>query len=440
MLSSDSLNWNLENKRIHTALKAGVNCCRFFLGGIFIASGFVKANDLWGTFYKLQDYLEAAGVPVSQIPRVYPFLFAGLLACCEFVLGIHLFFGIRRKTSARVALLFLSFMTPLTLWLAVANPIADCGCFGDAVVLSNWETFFKNVALLAAAGVLCWGQQYVFKLVTYKVDWLISLYSIVYVLFFSLYCLHELPVFDFRPYAIGADIRKGMEVPEGKHLPVYETTFVYAKEGRQQVFPIDQLPTDTAWTFIESKTVQKEAGYEPPIHDFSITLQEDGTDVTDEVLDDGNYTFLLVAPYLAQADDSRMDLINEIYDYSVEHGYRFLCVTASSDEDIAQWQENTGAEYPFAHMDDVTLKTMVRSHPGLVLLQRGVVVNKWSADHLPDEYQLGAPLDELPLGQVNRKSVSRKICEVLGWFFVPLLLFSLTDLAWLARQRKKKKE
>lgn len=439
MLSSDSSNWNLENKRLHTALKAGINCCRFLLGVVFIASGFVKANDPWGTYYKFLDYLEAGGVPVSLIPMAYPFLSALVLGICEFVLGIHLFFGIRRKVSALVAISFLSFMTPLTLWLALTDPIADCGCFGDAVVLSNWETFFKNVVLLAAAVVLYKGHRYAFKLVTYQVDWLISLYSIVFVLFFSLYCIHELPVFDFRPYAIGADIRKGMEVPEGEHLPVYETTFVYAKEGRQQVFTIDSLPTDTAWTFVESKTLQKEAGYEPPIHDFSITLQEDGTDVTDEVLDDGNYTFLLVAPYLAQADDSSMDLINEIYDYCVEYGYRFFCVTASSDEDIAEWQENTGAEYPFARMDDVTLKTIVRSHPGLVLLQRGVVLNKWSTDNLPDEYQLGAPLDELPLGQVNRKSVSRKIGEVLGWFFLPLLLLSLADLAWLARRRKQKK-
>ena len=385
----------------------------------------------------MQEYLEVFDLGRS-VSMVYPFLMGMVLGCFEFSLGIYLFFGIRRKVTAWLVLLFLSFMTPLTFWLALTNPIADCGCFGEAIVLSNWETFFKNLVLMAAAWVVLRGQRFVFKLVTYKVDWLIALYGIVFVLFFSIYCFRELPVFDFSPYYIGADIRQGMSVPEGKRLPVLETLFIYEKDGQRQSFTIDNYPSDSTWTYVESKTIEKEPGYEPPIHDFSITLQEDGTDITDEVLDDENYTFLLVAPYLEKADDGGMDLQNEVYDYCVEHGYRFLCVTGSSEEAIATWQEDTGAEYPFARMEDSAMKSIVRSHPGLVLLQGGVVLNKWSVSNLPDEYELCAPLDELPLGQVNRKSVSRKIGEVLGWFFGPLALLSVTDLFWQSRKRRQK--
>ena len=152
-----------------------------------------------------------------------------------------------------------------------------------------------------------------------------------------------------------------MEIPEGEKPSVLETVFIYAKEGKEQVFTIDNLPGDTTWTFVDSKTIVKEKGYEPPIQDFHIVSQEDGLELTDTILGDDNYTFLLVAPWLERADDSSMDLINEVYDYSVEHGYRFLCLTASGDEAIAAWQENTGAEYPFALADEITLKTMIRS-------------------------------------------------------------------------------
>lgn len=167
---------------------------------------------------------------------------------------------------------------------------------------------------------------------------------------------------------------------------------------------------------------------------------EDGTNLTDEILADSQYVFLLVAPWLDQADDSSIDLINEIYDYSVEHDYRFLCVTSSTDEAISAWQENTGAEYPFALADEITLKSMVRYNPGLMLLKNGVVLNKWSANALPDEYQLNAPLDRLPLGEIQLKGVSRKLMEVTGSFLAPLAALTIIDLLWMKYRRRKEKK
>lgn len=244
-----------------------------------------------------------------------------------------------------------------------------------------------------------------------------------------------------HPIVEDEKILKDMTIPEGEKPTVYETLFIYSKDGKEQEFTIDNFPTDTTWTFVDSKTRVKEKGYEPPIHDFSITSLETGEDLTDDILHSEQYTFLLVAPWLKQADDSGMDLINEVYDYSVEHGYRFLCLTASSEQDITDWQENTGAEYPFALMDEITLKTMIRSNPGLILLKKGVVLRKWSVSNLPDEYQLNAPLEKLPFSTWNPKTSVHKVVEVTGWFLGPLLLLTVVDLIWLRiKSRKKKKE
>ena len=411
-----------------------LNICRFSLALVFIFSGFVKAVDPLGTQYKIQDYLVALGWS-EVFPDFLPFLIAVLLGVVEFCLGVYLFFGIRRIITPRALVLIMSFMTPLTLWLAIDEPISDCGCFGDAIVLSNWQTFWKNVLLLLASiTVLKWRKR-IFPLVTTRLDWSIGLYGFLFVLGVTCYCYYKLPIFDFRPYYIGADIRKGMEIPEGKQPTVYETRFIMQKDGEVKEFGLDEYP-DSTWTFVDTRLVVKEKGYEPPIHDFSIIRQEDGEDITDMVLDDENYTLLLVAHQMELADDSSIDLINELYDYSLKYGYSFYCLTSSSDEDILRWQNSTGAEYPFCLMDNTTLRTMVRSNPGILLLLKVKVLYKWGVNEIPDEYQLCGPLDELPLVQPNR-SLVYKMLMVVMWFVVPLFLICAGDLAWERRKKRR---
>ena len=180
-------------------------------------------------------------------------------------------------------------------------------------------------------------------------------------------------------------------------------------------------------------------GYEPPIHDFYILKWEDNEDITEQVLSDENYTFLLVSHQLNLADDSAIDLINELYDYCLQYGYAFYCLTSSSDEDIEQWKENTGAEYPFCLMDNITLKTMIRSNPGLMLLKNGVVVRKWSNNSLPDEYELTGPIDTLPIGMQNQHSLGYMIIVVLAWFVFPLVFICMLDVIWkrLVNQKER---
>lgn len=418
----------MDKGKQHIAIGVITTVCRFVLAVVFVFSGFVKAIDPLGTQYKIQDYLDAFGW-VGVFPESIPFIASVLLGMLEFCLGVYLFFGIRKIIAPRAVVAVMVVMTPLTFWLALDNPISDCGCFGDAVVLTNWETFGKNVVLLAMSLVVLKWHNRIFPLVTPRFDWLIALYGFLYVLCVSAYCCRHLPIFDFRPYYVGADIRSGMEIPEGEEPTTYETRFVLRKDDVEKEFTLENYP-DSTWTFVDSRTVVKKRGYEPPIHDFSMILQESGEDITDQVLADEGYTFLLVAHQLGKANDSRIDLINELYDYCLEYGYAFYCLTSSPDEDILKWKEETGAEYPYCLMDNITLKTMVRSNPGLILLRGGLVINKWSVADFPDEYQLTGLLEQLPVGKIDKQSYSQRVLWVILWFVFPLFLMCMADMTW----------
>ena len=425
----------MENGKQHIAIGVITTVCRFVLAVVFIFSGFVKAIDPLGTQYKIQDYLDAFGW-TGVFPEFVPFVASALVGMLEFCLGVYLFFGIRRIIAPRAVVAVMAVMTPLTFWLAWEHPVSDCGCFGDALVLTNWETFGKNVVLLAMSLVVLKCRRRLFPLATTRFDWLIALYGFLYILCMTVYCYRHLPVFDFRPYYVGADIRQGMSIPAGEEPTEFETRFVLQKDGVEKEFTLENYP-DSTWTFVDSKTVVKKQGYEPPIHDFSMIRYDDGEDITEQVLADEGYTFLLVAHQLGQANQSRMDLINELYDYCLEYGYAFYCLTSSSDEDILKWQEDTGAEYPFCLMDNITLKTMVRFNPGLMLLKKGTVLGKWSIIDIPDEYQLVGPLEQLPMGEANRPSFVYRLIGVLMWFAFPLFLMCMADLSW-ERYRKKR--
>lgn len=425
----------MKDKNLHIIQQIVANACRFLLAAAFILSGFVKAVDPLGFQYKIQDYLTAFGM-ATWFPSFFPLLGGIVLSALEFFIGIALFFGIRRTLASSLALMLMIFMTPLTFYLAIFNPVSDCGCFGDAWVLTNWETFAKNVVLLLAAIAAFKGRKMLIRFISQKMEWLVSLYTMFFVFSLSFYCFDRLPVLDFRPYKIGQNILEGMTMPEGAKPSVYESIFILEKNGEKKEFTLDNYP-DSTWTFVDTRTVLKEKGYEPPIHDFSMMDLSTGEDITEDVLTDRGYTFLLVAHRIEEADDSNIDLINEIYDYSVEHGYRFYCLTSSPEEQIEQWKDKSGAEYPFCQMDDITLKTMVRSNPGLMLIKDGTILNKWSDEDIPDEYVLTDKLENIPLGQQQIKNDTHTVGYVILWFIIPLLLVLGIDVLVIRRRERK---
>lgn len=426
----------MKDKNLHIIQKVWTNICRFLLAASFIFSGFAKAVDPLGSQYKIQDYLSAFGM-ASWFPSFFPLLGGIALSALEFSVGIFLFFGIRRIFTSTMALILMLFMTPLTLYLAIFNPVSDCGCFGDAWVLTNWETFGKNVILLIAAASVFTGRKLLISFVTPKMEWLVSLYTILYVFTLSFYCLERLPILDFRPYKIGKNILEGMNTPEGAKPSVYESVFTLEKDGQKKEFTLENYP-DSTWTFVDTRTIVKEKGYEPPIHDFSMMELSTGNDITNDVLTDMGYTFLLVAHRIEETDDSNIDLINEIYDYSVENGYAFYCLTSSPEELIEQWKDKTGAEYPFCQMDDITLKTIVRSNPGLMLIKNGLILNKWSDEDLPDEYVLTDKLENLNLGKQKIESDTHTVGYVFLWFIIPLLFVLGVDILIIRRRDRNR--
>ena len=414
-----------------------VNICRAILGLTFIFSGYVKATDPLGSQYKIHDYLEALGL-ASFIPDWLTLIMAIGLAAVEFSMGIFTLFAMRRHATSKLMLAFMVMMTAITVWIAIANPVSDCGCFGDAIILTNVETLIKNIVLLACSVMIFIYPQKMVRFISRPAQWIAANYTVLFSIVSSILSLYLLPPFDFRPYYIGADIAKGMEIPKGAEQPEFETTFVLEKDGKKQTFTIDNYP-DSTWTFVDSKTVQTKQGYVPPIHDFNMEDAE-GNDITADILEHKGYTFLLISPHLENADDSNFGEIDQIYEYAKENDIPFYCLTASADKGRQHWQDITGAEYPFLTTDETTLKTIVRSNPGLLMLKGSKIVGKWSHNNLPDVGQPGVTLANLEKQNANQKSAPRKVFIVILWFILPLSILTLADRTWAWTKWLKKKE
>ena len=362
---------------------------RTVVGLTFILSGLVKAIDPLGTQYKIQDYL-AAIPPSLSLPDMLTLLMSVSLSMVEFTLGAFMLTAISRRLTARLTLLFMMVMTAVTVWIYIADPVKDCGCFGDALTLTNLETLLKNIVLLALAALVAWRPTHIGRLMSRSNQMLLGQMLMVTPVALSFWCLYDLPLIDFRPYHIGADIKAGMEIPEGAEQPVFDTTFIMEKDGERREFTLDNYP-DSTWTFVDSKTVTVKEGYVPPIHDFSITAA-DGEDIKNIVLRREGYTFLLISPDLDKADDQNFGDIDQIYEFCQDNSIPFYCLTASTEKSQQHWQNITGAEYPFCMTDATTLKTIIRSNPGLMLLEKGVVRGKWSHNRLPETTELDTML------------------------------------------------
>ena len=407
---------------------AAVNICRFILAVTFIFSGYVKAIDPLGTLYKLKDY--AAAMALNDILPDWALVIVAIaLGALEFSLGVFMLFAVRRHMVSKLTLALMSVMTALTVWIYIADPVKDCGCFGDALKLTNGETLLKNIVLIACATLVAWRPVDMARFISRTNQWIVRYYTITYIVVTSVYCLYTLPIFDFRPYRVGTNIKQGMEIPEGAEQPEFESTFILRKNGVTREFTLDNYP-DSTWEYVDTKTVQTKKGYEPPIHDFAITTNDTGEDITEQVLTKKGYTFLLVSPRLAVADDSNFGDIDQIYEYAEENGVDFFCLTASTNEDIERWRELTGAEYTFCNADETTLKTMIRSNPGLILLKDGTIIGKWSHNALPQTDALTAPLEQLPIGKAQNDSMPERLLIVLLTFFVPLMALTIADRLW----------
>lgn len=354
--------------------------CRTLLGLVFLFSGAVKAIDPLGTVYKIEDYLKAFGgiftdlLPMAEVA-------AWSLIILELLLGVCMVFNIRTQCTSWISLLFYCVMTPLTLYIALTNPVSDCGCFGDAIVLTNWQTFLKNVVLILLAIVLVLLRKSTRPLWSTWMEIAIIAVAIIAAVLFMQWTYNHLPIKDFRPYKIGNNIPQLMEWPEDAEADQYEVKLVYAKDGTEQAFTLQDYPKgDSTWTFVrqESKLIKK--GYEPPIHDFEI-IDAEGYDITWDILENPDPVTLIVMYDLAKADKQQLNKVEELYTSLSPNCY--ILTGSGTDEIIAFSLGYPTLNDGICTCDPVTLKTIVRANPGAIVLQNGTVIDKYNLRNRP---------------------------------------------------------
>ena len=357
---------------------------RIIFGLVFLFSGFVKAVDPLGTAYKISDYLEAFSLTSLDF---LAFPASLLLIATEFTIGFNILFNIHLKACTWVASLFMLIMTPVTLYLAISNPISDCGCFGDAIVMTNWQTFYKNVVLCVILAIIALLQKQTRPWLSNFGASIVTLIPILISFGISIYCYNLLPIIDFRPYKIGNNIIEGMQIPEDAPLDKYETTFFYEKDGVEQAFTLDNYPAeDSTWTFVRQESKLIEQGFVPPIHDFSI-ITEDG-DITDLVLENAGYTLLVISHKVEKASTKNIKCVKSAIANAKKAGAKVIWLTSSYSDDVEEFKTKFEINDTFGATDDITLKTIVRSNPGLVLIKDATVIEKWHHNSLPTKEKL----------------------------------------------------
>lgn len=399
------------------------NLCRIIVGIVFIYSGFVKGIDPLGSDYKFTDYFNAFGMGWMNATTLF---FSFALSLAEFLIGIALLFNLWVSRMAWGSLLFMFFFTPLTLVSALTNPVSDCGCFGDAMILTNWQTFWKNIILLLLAiMIFMYRKEYKSSLP------LVGQFSFLALagagmLCLSVYCYRHLPVLDFRPYAVGKNITEGMRLPEGTEPDQYEVTLKYKNKqtGEVQSFTEENYPwQDTLnWEYESSSERLVKKGYITPIHDLVIEHPTLGN-ITEEILEDDNHTILAVTYNLTQSDVQYQPAINRLAEYAQEKGIRFYGLTSSSERDIETYKKRYHVPYEFCTADEIQLKTMIRSNPGVIILREGTILDKWAGKDVPDVKEL-QDTDLTAYCVYSREQMQRiyLVYSIILLFFVAYLL------------------
>lgn len=352
---------------------------RLVTGAVFTFSGFVKGIDPWGTVYKFDEYLGALGIPMS-----HNLIAVGVFALCilEFMIGIFMLLGCYRRSNSVLALLFMVVMLPLTLWIAISDPVADCGCFGDAYIISNWGTFWKNVAL--TAGII-WLLRYNKKvpcIVTPAFQWIASIATALFLFCVCWYGYNIQPMIDFRPFKTGVKIVDESQSDDG---PRY--TFTYSRNGVLQDFTEDNLPLDEdGWTFVSRQELPYPEQKQESGHSFSV-MDKDGTeDATEDALDPEGGEFLLLIPSLKEVSAATTYKINMLYDWAEAHDIRLVAIVASHSGNIVDWEDLSMPRYDIYTTDDTSIKELSRGNPSVVYLDNGRIKWKSTLTALNEEY------------------------------------------------------
>lgn len=345
---------------------------RIIVGVLFIISGLIKLNDPVGFSFKLEEYFSPG---VLDLPFLMPLALSIsiFVVIVEVLLGVLLLIGFKPKFTIWSLLLMIVFFTFLTFYSAYFNKVTDCGCFGDAIKLTPWESFIKDIVLLVLILVLFFGRKYVNPLFAAKTNWILGGIALLGCVWFAGHVLNHLPSVDFRPYKIGANIQEGMGVPEGAPKAIYEYAWRFKVNGEDKIVVTNGDYPSVNGDFVDVETTEIQKGYEPPIHDF--TIEKDGVDVASKILEEDKLV-MVIAYDLAKSNNDFFPKVAAITSKAINKGYMVVGMSASSQEWTNKARESYSLPFDFYFTDETTLKTIVRSNPAILVLSKGTILQK----------------------------------------------------------------
>ncbi|MBR4266934.1 MAG: DoxX family protein [Bacteroidales bacterium] len=359
-------------------MKALTFLVRILMGAVFAFSGFTKAVDPYGVSYKINDYFIAFGwldMDSFALPSAF------LLSALELTVGIMLLLNLRARFATFLALGLELIFTPITLWLAITNAVSDCGCFGDFIKLTNWQTFWKNVIFLVMIIFLIFRSKTFHNPLSDNVELGISAAIYVFAILFQTYMVRHLPIFDWRPYKVGNNIAQLMEVPDDaeKDSVVTLVTYQNTVTGEIKDFTMCMIPSsdDTTWVWKDTKTEVVKEGFRPDIHDF-VVRDTSGFDYADTLLKMDQPILLVVAYDLYRSNEEGLNTLRYVQDYALENNYLIIGYTASDQAKVEQIKTDYSIDFPFFFGDGTAQKTIIRANPGIVKLEKGTVTGKWN--------------------------------------------------------------
>ncbi|TCS90447.1 putative membrane protein YphA (DoxX/SURF4 family) [Anseongella ginsenosidimutans] len=366
--------------------------CRIPVGLLFIFSGLIKANDPMGFGFKLEEYFVVFGIEwLSPLAVSLSILICSL----EIVLGVAVLLGARIRLTAWGLLLLILFFTWLTFYSAWFNKVTDCGCFGDAIKLTPWQSFTKDLILLALILPIFLYRRRIQPVFSKTGSNLALLLAAVLSLGFGLYTYFYLPVVDLLPYKVGNHLPSLMTMPPDAEPDVFKVIYTLKNKKTGELREMDdkeylstKIWENPDWEYVKaSDPILVKKGYTPPIHDLSIS-NADGVAFTDELLNNPFYNLVIVMYDLRKTDRGAQPELNAIVKKAQDYNIRSVGLTAASEQATRAFISETGALYEFFYCDATPLKSMVRSNPGLLLLKDGTVIAKWSHRELPDPEEL----------------------------------------------------
>lgn len=378
--------------RISSPQYTTITIIRFLVGLLFIFSGFIKLNDPLGFSYKLEEYFEVFGME----PLKFLSLFLSLFFCSlEIILGFALIIGYKIRWVATGILLLILFFTFLTFYSAYFNKVTECGCFGDAIKLTPWQSFYKNIILSILILILFFTQKSIRPLFKDKLNPLFMILILALTLGFGFYSYWYLPIMDFLPYKVGNHIPDFMEIPKGQQGDVFSVIYTLKNSKTGEIKTLDdqeyirsKIYENHDWVYVKaSDPILIKSGYQAPAKDFKVQ-DESGQDQTTTLLQNQKYTLWIVEYDLRKTPEQIHPSLNRLAQDLLKSGIKTLGLSGLSSSETRKILMPYSISFPYYYCDAIPLKSMVRSNPGLVLVRSGKVIAKWSQHAIPQSQEV----------------------------------------------------